>query len=58
MACANGHRMEKDGGNIEANVAGGPTTDKKEKEKEGTNWFSVFMVVVTGIGLVNFVRKR
>jgi lipoprotein len=34
------------------------TTDKKEKEKEGTNWFSVFMVVVTGIGLVNFVRKR
>ena len=35
-------------------------TDKKEKEKEkeGTNWFSVFMVVVTGIGLVNFVRKR
>lgn len=34
------------------------TTDKKEKEKEETNWFSVFMVVVTGIGLVNFVRKR
>lgn len=34
------------------------TTDKKEKEEEGTNWFSVFMVVVTGIGLVNFVRKR
>ena len=34
------------------------TTDKKEKEEEGTNWFSVFMVVATGIGLVNFVRKR
>lgn len=34
------------------------TTDKKEKEEEGTNWFSVFMVVVTGIGLVIFVRKR
>lgn len=29
-----------------------------EKEKKGTNWFSVFVVVVAGLGLVIFVRKR
>lgn len=29
-----------------------------KKEKKETNWFSVFMVVVAGLGLVLFVRKR
>lgn len=29
-----------------------------KKEKKGTNWFSVFVVVVAGVGLLIFVRKR
>lgn len=34
------------------------TARHEKEEKKGTNWFSVFMVVVVGIGLVNFVRKQ